>query len=517
MNKSIRFLIIYIVFINVLLLSFYANADESDSQMDTASSSEKSLDDSPDILKLNSLNVVKLAKDNNISLKSALLNIDSAQQDVESAKGNYPWIFGADGGYTHTGTPIGNSLYQKRDTVGAGAQLSKTASAGTSVVLRGEGEWYKSGSSAVMITESAGRGSGTYAGATARLAVTQPLIRGFGNRVGLADLRAAKRSKTLAEKSSISVAGNVVKAVLDAYWELWYAAMRFEINKKSEITAEEQLNEISIRVSAGDAAMVDKLSFESNLASLKAAVLESQIEMRRQEVVLAQTVGIVQENPRIFPDINEPLPVTFSEMDLNELTQKALTESPSVHVVIAEMDLAKENEKIAGESLRQKLDIEAWLQASTLTNSDVQHIFSDFGNGNAYSGYIGLKYELPLDNRKKEAQKAKALLAVDSVNLKLNEEKNAVVADVLIAYENILAARDKLELAKETLVITTQEMDAQHERYLLGDAIYTEVRNAEERVRKAELDKVRAEVDLVKSQVSLENITGKLLKKYPLN
>jgi len=479
-----------------------------------AADTENAAGNSKDGLVVSSQSVLTLLEKNNLSLQSAKMDIQSANETIRAALGNYPWVFGADAGYTHSSTARGDSSYATQNRVDGGAQISKTYSLGTSIAVRTEGTLYKQNRPDAL-SGNQSTGAGPYGGATARFTVSQPLLRGFGKEVGEFDLRKARQSKTLAEKIAEATAQTIILDTLSAYWELWYAGRQLQINEASRDTAREQLAEIIIRVNVGDVAMVDKLSFESNLASLETAVLNAQTTYATQQIALAKQVGILAQYRYLQPDMNETLPSSSNEIDIDRLITSALAHSPSVHVALANVDVVMENEKIAGESLRQKLDVEGWLQGSTLTNDRATDLLSDFGDGSAYSAYVGLTYELPFADKKREAEHAQAKINTQQALLNVTAAKHEVIAQTQTAYQKLLGTQKRLALSEQTVVIARKEMEAQQERYRLGDAIYTEVRSAEETARNAELGVVRTQVDVILRQLELEAITGKLIQRYP--
>ena len=458
-----------------------------------------------------STDVLDLMTARNPSLKAALAAEARAAASVQSAEGLYPFVFNADTGYTHDSNPLGASLYRRTDQISIGAGISKSLSIGTAVDFHLDGQWYREENPAPDTLDVGGVPS---YGLGARLTLTQPLLRGFGNRVGLAALRQARRERTAAEKSTDNRASALAKDALSAYWNLWLAGKTVEINMKSRDTAAAQLQETAERVALGDAAAVDKLSYQTRLASLEETVLASKAAVRQLQVSLAAMIGVIDETSQPAPDMSER-PEAVSEPEnrpLGVLVKQALTESPAIQESFAAVASAEEKLSTAGESLRQKLDLTGWIEARTLGQDDVSPVVTDFGKGGAYSGYVGLTYELPLDNRRKRAERAQAKIDVEIATQNLKSTEYTVRSDVAAAYDDLNTAKQRLSMAEETLALAEAQADAERERYRLGAAIFTTVRDAEETVRGAELRTAQAEVDIVLAQITLDHLTGTLLK-----
>lgn len=149
--------------------------------------------------------------------------------------------------------------------------------------------------------------------------------------------------------------------------------------------------------------------------------------------------------------------------------------------------------------------------AQTLGVGQVSPAFEQFGQGAAYAGYVGLVYELPLSDTRKEAQRASARLDVDIAKQRLVATGDQVRSDVAVAIEKCASGRKKLALAEQTLAVSRKLAEAERERYALGASIFIQVRDAEEAEREAALRTVRARIDLVMAQIELDHLTGTLL------
>ena len=456
-----------------------------------------------------SAKAIAMAMENNPSLRAALLAVAQADATLKAEEGSFPWVLEADTGYTHSSTPQGNSVYQQGNSVSTGVGLSKSFTTGTSVNMQLDGEWVNAEETTTATTA---RRYPTW-GAGARLTVVQPLLRGFGNRVGEAPIRQARAEKGASEKSAQVSAGEVAESVLDQYWSLWLALRTVEINRKSRDVAQAQLDEVSERVSLGDAAMVEKLSYQTRLSSLEETVIESEAEVRRLQLALANAIGVVQGPRRILPTTSEPLPTWETVPELADIVEKAVIASPSVAAAEATVSLQEERLRVAGESERQRLDVTGWLEARTLGTNEVAPVVTDLSKGDVLAGYVGVVYELPLDKRKRDGERAVARIGVETARQTLETQKNRVVTEVATAHDDLLTAKKRIEMARETFALATAEAEAQRERYRLGAALFTTVRDAEETVREAELRLTAASVDAVKAQISIEQLTGALLNR----
>jgi outer membrane protein len=466
---------------------------------------------------LRSSEAVRLAARQNPGLRAALLGQDRAASNVTAAEGLYPFVLQLDGGYTHSSTPSlatgGGIGHRSSDQVALGSQLSKTLTVGTTAALRVEGNRQIGGGS------TGGTGAGgsnpTY-GIASQLSVTQPLLRGAGTTVGEANLRQAIDAREIARCGARRASSELVRDVLTTYWELWYAQRALAIDVKARDIARTQVEETRQKVSSGAAAPVDVLAFETRLATLEETVVAAAAERRRLSVQLATQTGLVQEQVRIAPDPDEMPMVPGNDPPLDETTKAALLGAPAIRQSAAELVAAEEKAKTAGEEMRQRLDLMGWVEAQTMGDDEVSPAFEQFGDGAAYSGYVGLVYELPLDNTRKEAERASADLDVEIARQNLVAARDGSRSEVAAALDALASARQRLALAQQTFEVAGKQAAAERERLGLGASSFVLVRDAEEAVRAAELRVTRASIDLVLARLGLDHLTGTLLDGYDM-
>jgi outer membrane protein TolC len=455
---------------------------------------------------------LRLALKRNPELRAALDELERSAQDVRAEEGLYPFVLQLDGGYTHASNPSlssqGGVNFRANDTARGGAELRKTLPEGTSAALRLEGS--RSASKGPSWDPSGADRLGPGYGLSTRLEVTQPLLRGAGASIGEAGLRQAIKAQEVARRKLRRSTSQMIEQVLSTYWELWYAERALEIDIKARDLARSQLEEIQARVEAGGAAPVEVLPFETRLASLQEAIVAAETERARLGVELGRLLGTPEPGGRLATDGAEQPPVPAGDPALGEVLKRAVNGSPEVLELAAALALSQERAEVAADELRPRLDLQGWVQAQTLGDDELGPVFEQYGQTEAYSAYLGLLYELPLDDRRRQARRAAAALDVEINREQLIAARNRVTADVRSAVETLLSARKRVAFARQTLEAAEKQARAERERHDFGAAIYVQVREAEEAVREAGLRVERARVDLVQADIALQGLTGEL-------
>jgi len=457
--------------------------------------------------------VVDIAIRRSPSLRASLLELRRASWQVTGEQARYAPVLGIDGAVSRTATPrltaTGTGVSDSYG-VDAGAQISKHYFTGTDLTLRVGGSWERD-DTAQTFTGS----SGTYGpawGASARLSLNQPLMRGAGTEVGEAELRAARVQRTSAEYARDAAASDLLKSVLTAYWELWYAGASLNIERQSRALAVEQRDQAVARMNAGALAQADVLTFETQVATRDEDVLSAEVELRRRQLELAKAMGVGSDAAwgGIPSEVTPPTP-PLPPADAEALV---LQSSPRIRQLEAALKLAQVQARTADDAKRARLDLSAWVQTQGLGNDDVAAALGQAGRLGAVSAQVGLTYEEPLDSTARQADRTRALLAVQVAEQNLADARQSASAEIRIAVARDLAGRRKLALAEQTAAIARKQLDAEQGRFATGASTSIAVLQAEDQVRNADLRVARARADLLENAITIEHLTGRLLARY---
>ncbi len=202
------------------------------------------------------------------------------------------------------------------------------------------------------------------------------------------------------------------------------------------------------------------------------------------------------------------------EPALANAVNDALRSSYARKQLETELAIVKDQLKIAGDPLRPRLDLDAYVQAQGLGNRRVPPAFEQVGQLDAVSAHVGLTFEMPLTDTRRSSQIQAAQFAAHVAEKQLEENDLAIRSSVASALASRRAAREKLELASRTEKIARAQTEAERARFLAGGSIAITVQQAEDSYRQAQLRVQRARVDLVLADLSLTELRGQLLARY---
>jgi outer membrane protein len=349
------------------------------------------------------------------------------------------------------------------------------------------------------------------------IAVTQPLLRGFGTTVNKGLLYQARneteRSRLQLEQLMLDTSFQVLRD----YWDFVFT-----------IEAVETRNE-AVRV-ANDLLRINQRKREAGVAiQLDVVAAESEVARRRFELIGAeQARGDAEDTLRriVFAtrDVTEwkqaIVPLTKAEENYEspgtweDLAVEALRERPDIRATLVDLKtkdigiVIAENSKLPLLNLTASYGLNGLGWNANSYDPIVKQDFRDFS--------VGLAFEVPIGNNTAAAQldlakidKARSLVALRDLEDRVIDEVRRGVRDLESGKERVQSAVEAYRLAKETY-------DSLLRRYEVGMAIIFDVRQAQRDVFEARDAETRAELDYQISKAQVARSRGSLLVQYGL-
>ena len=258
---------------------------------------------------------------------------------------------------------------------------------------------------------------------------------------------------------------------------------------------EGQLELIRARVNLGDAAPVDTLPIEAQLANARVDQLAANNTVRTSAIQLQNTMGLSATPNFSVQDVTEPTDIKLLTVD--DYLETALTARPEV----------KETEfgvKVAKASTQQAKIV---LYPRPVVNGQ----YNEFISGNSENTYeitAGLAFDLFNGGSNRAAYK-EAQANLSSAELRAAQISKDIYADVQNAYFNLTNSKERLTASELSLAAARKNLEAQGARYKSGLAIPLDLLNAQTQVVTAESNAVQSRYDYYTSVAQLEYAIGK--------
>lgn len=455
------------------------------------------------------------------TLRSAMLSARSADRLVVEQESYYQFMLqlDANGSIGNTPTPQlvdrsmpnlgGYVAYNYAEALDVGAQLSRATPWGMTVTGRVDG--VRNFRTSVILPGSPAITTGPAYGFNAQLNITQSLLRGFGETVGLAPLYQARADRAGADATRDRTASALLRDSLVAYWELWYAERALEIQHHARSVIERQRDDAQRRTELGALAGADVLTLEAQLATIDTTIASAELTVANAGITLARLLG--RRDGAALP-MTQPVPPHLTAAASSDTIANAVDDAPEVIEMRARIESARVTSSIAGQALMPVLNIGATLQVLGLGYDDVGQTFSNFGSFTAVQFLGTLTYQTPLDNTQLHMEQERAQIAIEIAEQNYQAARAQAVADATSALRADQAATHRLELGDRAVDVAQRALAAQDERRTLGSGLTIDVLTATQMLRQAELDRARAEVDAQEARLRLLHLIGQLLARF---
>ncbi|MFO0555746.1 MAG: TolC family protein [Polyangiaceae bacterium] len=453
--------------------------------------------------------VARAARDNP-SLRATEYDVRAAQEGVRAEKHDRdPTLTtNASGQYAET-LNVGGDTASRRASAGIGvdSSLTYTTDYGTSL------EWGVSSDLTWASTTSTELFGPVYATNT-YFTLRQPLLRGAGRDLILAPLRQAELGQTSATKDRELATSQTVLAVLQAYWELWYARRATTVEEAALELAKRQLADAKAKVEVlGTGANVDVLQFASSVAAINESLASTRANEKTRAIELGRLLGLA-------PDKSLELTATDSEPSLGTLPSaatlvEALVErSPELAAMRADLETLESRVAVATNARKPRVDLFSTVSMGAAWTDDDLPGLQLPGNAPAFAVLGGVTFELPLGGGRAPADLARAQAQLDAARARYQARVDAITSDVAKLGVALDTASEQAKLAGETADLSEKLAQAQRERFSIGVISSADVVKAEQDAREAELRRLRAIVDRASTTFALENAAGTLLARF---
>jgi outer membrane protein TolC len=340
-----------------------------------------------------------------------------------------------------------------------------------------------------------------------------PLLRGFGADIVQANIRRQRvqRDQTLLNRQLR--ASNVLRDVIQAYWELAYAAQDLAIQRSAVDLAREQLRVTQAQIDVGRLAEIDRAAVEQAIGERmqSAVVAEQNVFFRSLE--LRRLWGLPVD-PTLPPLVAREAPrAAPREVDIRREMERALEASPQLRSLKLGQRLSEIDIQTAENALRPQLDFIGTV-GSTGRNREFGPAWEQTLGFDDFTWSAGLSLDLPIGNRQAKGMVRSARAGLDLRKLDAGEFELTLRDQAIRLASNVRTAGRRLELAKATVGFAEKNLEAEQARFSVGRSTNNEVLRRQQEVKNAHTQVLRATIDLLVSETALGALTGELLDRH---
>jgi len=356
--------------------------------------------------------------------------------------------------------------------------------------------------------------------------ITQPLLKNGWRFANQAPLVIARRNVDVSRATfAAQVSNNVLQAV-GQYWAVVEARGNLEVAQRSMEAAEATYKHDKRALELGALPPLDIYRSESQVASRRVQVIQSEYALKQAEDALRMTIGADQDPNVQALDLElteKPEPEgELRTTDTATALQQALTKRPELDAVHAALSRDQTSIRLAHNHLLPQLDLTGayasnGLGGTQFTDAGVKQTSSSMNQlfGFTYPTYYAqLSLTLPLKNRAAKAEMGNALVSRRSDLYTERQTREQVMLDVSNSVHLLEQAKLSIAAGKESLDLAKKTLAAEQRKYELGSQTIFFVLEAQTELANAELSLLQAEVSYQIAVASVDHATGALLEPY---
>lgn len=478
-----------------------------------------------------------LALKNNLDIKFLSLNPKAAETDIMREKGDFDTTFTTQleknmareqTAFVLAGSDESGTTLNERINFGGG--IKKKFTAGTQAELK---LYHQEGQNRAAVFAL----NPEYKGEL-NLSLTQPLLKDFGISIGKSQIKIAK----LNFKTSVNEFKNNVMDILyeveSNYWDLMFRIEDLISKRKSLQSAEDLEREFKIKIEAGALAPIEIYQAKAEVALRNEKVIVAEAMVKRAEDELKLRLNLYEDerywNVSLIPT-DKPEIVTIED-NLPEIIAIALEKRPDFKQAKLNLESSNIQVKYTKNQKLPRIDLIGSIGTTGLAgrpqesnifgNNSIppstwtghwDDVYDSMATGDYYNYMIGIKLEIPLENRlaKSQYNRAKIQKMQSITNIKITE--NIIINEVRNAVRKLNTTKKVIDSAVASLRLSKEKLKAEEKKFDVGMSTTHDVLEFQDDLAKAESTLAFAQTEHRKAAANLARTKGVLLEEKGLS
>src|SRR3984885_3486172 len=358
--------------------------------------------------------------------------------------------------------------------------------------------------------------------------IVQPLLKNgwlFANR---APLMIARRNLQQSQANFAAEVNNNVLQAVGQYWSVVEARGNLEVARSTMDAAEVTYKRDKRALELGALPPLDIYRSESQVASRRVQVIQSEYTLKQAEDALRMTIGTDQDPYYQALDLElteRPEPEgDLRTIDASSALQLALIKRPEFDAAQAALANDETRIRLAHNHLLPELDLSGQYISNGLggtqfndaghkiTSSSLNQLF-----GFTYPTYYAqLSLPLQINSRAAKAEMGTALVSRRNDLYNQRQIREQVTLDVSNAVHQLEQAKLSIAAGKDALDLAKKTLAAEQRKYDLGSETIFFVLEAQTELASAQLGLLQAEVNYQLAVAGVDHASGELLDPYHL-
>lgn len=314
----------------------------------------------------------------------------------------------------------------------------------------------------------------------------------------------AVNSEKKSQKDLYRTFQTVIYNVSGNYFEVLRNKELLSVAQSSVNYYEELEKQTNAQIELGDAAPVDILSIQSQLANARVNLLTAKNDVKNSLVLLQNSMGLFAKSD--FAIANESIEDTREISALDDYLKTALDNRPDVEGYNFAVKSAKDNKKLADRELLPQLHVDGeyykYIDSDT-KDKDEARIMGYI----TFNIFDGFKSQANIDARNMQLENTKENL------LLLEKTINTQISNT---YANLLSSKERINASNLGFVSAQKNREVQTEKYQTELATNLDVLNAQMQLDTAAENSINARYDYKVNLIELDYQTGVIGVDYEI-
>ncbi len=329
------------------------------------------------------------------------------------------------------------------------------------------------------------------------LSLVQPIYRRENfvqkNQAEIA-IDGATASYAVAEQSLILRVAERYFAVLGAEDDLTFALAEKEAIAK-------QLEQIQQRFDVGMATITDVTEAQAAFDLASAAVIEAENALANANEQLRETTGKYVDD---LAELEEESPLVSPEpANINEWSETALAQNPSIMVVRANVNTAEQSIELQKSGHYPSLDLVAQ------KNYDSQSDGNLSGSSKTHTDVIGIQLNIPIyEGGAVVSRTREASYRLDEAMQNEEQQRRFVTRQTRESFNGVISGISRVQALKQAVVSNEKALESTQAGYEVGTRTTVDVLNARRNLFSARRDYARSRYDYILNTLRLKQAAG---------
>lgn len=336
------------------------------------------------------------------------------------------------------------------------------------------------------------------------VSVRQPLLRGFGPKVVLANYEDAKDNEKINKLNFKSKLIFTLTSVIQAYHQLVQDYNTLEIDELALKDSLQTMKNTEMKIKAGKAAATELTQQQAQFANQQLSITRDKNTIERDKQSLLILLGL---DPYADLDIDRQIQIEgFAPPEEQKSIELAMTNN--VEYQEALISLKQRERQLLVQKNNQWWRLDA---VATAAYSFDQELLD-----NQNSKQLRLELDIPIDDKSRKQGLINAKIGLEQFNIALADQKRRLVTDVINAVRDLKAQREQITLAQNSVHYSEKSLEIAQKKFKHGRTTMFEITSLRQTLTQNRLSLIGQQITYLNTLAQFEQSLGISLERWGL-